>query len=183
MNITGTVVSIEFDVQIAKNGGGSYPGARFAYRDSAGALKEQGFHNNALKFNPAIKNQLSELKTGDIFTMVKEKEGEFWNVKGIYAGEGSAPAQTPSAGTTKAPLTPNASPKSNYETPEERAQKQVYIIRQSAVNYAVNAGTLLKLKTKEEILSLAKFFESYVFGVEFDDGSINTITNDDIDVD
>lgn len=181
MNITGTVVSIEFDVQIAKNGGGFYPGTRFAYRDSAGALKEQGFHNNALKFNPAIKNQLSELKTGDTFTMVKEKEGEFWNVKGIY-GEGGAPAQTPSAGTTKAPLTPNASPKSNYETPEERAQRQVYIIRQSAVNYAVNAGTLLKLKSKEEILSLAKFFESYVFGVEFDDGSIHTLQSDDIDI-
>lgn len=183
MNIIGTVVDIQHDQTIQKVNGGTYQGSRFTYRDQNGAIKEQNFTVQSLKFNPAIKNSLNQLKTGEIFTMVKEKEGEFWNVKGIYAGEGSAPSQTPSAGTTKAPLTPNASPKSNYETPEERAQRQVYIIRQSAVNYAVNAGSLLKLKNKEEILSLAKFFESYVFGVEFDDGSIYTLPNDDIDVD
>lgn len=180
MNISGTVVSVEMDVNVAKNGGGSYPGARFSYRDEAGALKEQGFHEKALKFNPVIKNQLEQLEVGKGFTMVKEKEGAFWNVKGIYA-EGAVPAQTASAGTTKAPLTPNASPKSNYETPEERAQKQIYIIRQSAVNYAVNIAPTFKLKNKEEIVSLAKFFEAYVMGTEFDDGSIYTIPSDDID--
>lgn len=182
MQISGTVLSVEMNTQVAKNGGGFYPGARFSYRDQTGALKEQGFHEKALKFNPTIKNQLEQLEVGKGFTMVKEKEGEFWQVRGIYL-EGAVPSQAPSAGTTKAPLTPNASPKSNYETPEERAQRQVYIIRQSAVNYAVNAGSLLKLKNKEEILSLAKFFESYVFGVAFDDGSIYTMPNDDIDVD
>jgi hypothetical protein len=175
-------MSVEFDVQIAKNGGGSYPGARFSYRDTNGALKEQGFHNNALKFNPALKNQLSQLEVGKPFTMVKEKEGEFWNVKAIYNGD-VAPSQAPSSGTAKAPTaTPSASPKSNYETPEERAQRQVYIIRQSAVNYAVNAAGLLKLKTKEEIVGLAKFFEAYVMDTKFDDGSIMSLESDDIDV-
>lgn len=180
MNVSGIVMSVEFDVQIAKNGGGSYPGARFSYRDSNGALKEQGFHNNALKFNPALKNQLSQLEVGKPFTMVKEKEGEFWNVKAIYNGD-TAPSQAPSSGTTKAP-SPTPSPKSNYETPEERAKRQVYIVRQSSISSAVEAATLLKLKSKEDILNLAKYFEAYVFGIEFDDGSIMSLPNDDIDV-
>lgn len=180
MNINGTVMSVEMGVNVAKNGGGTYPGARFSYRDEAGALKEQGFHEKALKFNPALKNQLEQLEAGKFFTMVKEKEGEFWNVKGIYAG-GEAPVNQPSAGTTKAPTGANPAPKSNYETPEERAQKQVYIIRQSAVNYAVNIAPTFKLKNKEEVVSLAKYFESYVLGTEFDDGSIYTMPSDEID--
>lgn len=180
MQINGTVVSTEFDVSIPKVNGGSYQGSRLMYRDDSGALKEQNFTNQTLKFNPAIKNQLNQLAPNASFTMVKEKEGEFWNVKGIYT-EGNVPSQSVSPNTTKAPITPSASPKSNYETPEERAQKQVYIIRQSAVNYAVNASTLLKLKSKEEIVSLAKFFEAYVLGTEFDDGSIMSLKSDEID--
>ena len=179
MNINGTVMSVEMDIQVAKNGGGTYPGARFSYRDDAGALKEQGFHNNALKFNPTLKNQLSELVPGARFTMVKEKEGEFWNVKGIYL-EGAAPVNAASPNTTKAP-TASPAPKSNYETPEERAAKQVYIVRQSSISAAINSSALLKLKSKEEIIQLAMFFESYVFGTEFDDGTIHSLQSDDID--
>lgn len=185
MNVSGIVMSVEFDVQIAKNGGGSYPGARFSYRDSNGALKEQGFHNNALKFNPALKNQLSQLEVGKPFTMVKEKEGEFWNVKGIY-GVNAVPSQAPSAGTTKAPMTANPTPKSNYETPEERAQRQVYIIRQSSISSAVamlvGAADKKTPVNSDNVLAVAKRFEAYVFGTEFDDGSILSLPNDDIDV-
>lgn len=179
MQIKGTVVSVEHDQQIAKLNGGFYQGTRFAYRDQSGALKEQNFTAQSLKYNPAIKNALNQLKAGDVFTMVKEKEGEFWNVKGIY-GEGGVPSQEP---TKAQSFTPSPSPKSNYETPEERAQRQVYIIRQSSISSAVDAAPLLKLKSKEEILQVAKFFEAFVLGTEFDDGTINTLPNDDIDAD
>lgn len=181
MNVNGTVVSVEFNVQVAKNGGGSYPGARFSYRDDAGALKEQGFHEKSLKFNPALKNQLEQLEIGKPFTMVKEKEGEFWNVKGIYAG-GEAPVNQTSAGTNKSPAAaPNAAPKSTYATAEERAQTQVYIIKQSSVASAVNLAATLKLKSKEEVLAVAQFFEAYVMGVPFDDGTIMSLQSDEID--
>lgn len=179
MNVTGTVVSVEMGVSIAKNGGGSYQGTRFSYRDQNGALKEQAFHNNFIKFNPGIATTLSNMNPGDSFVMVKEKEGEFWNVKSISVG-GVVPVATQSQ--TKASPTPTPSPKSNYETPEERAKRQVYIVRQSSISSAVEAATLLKLKSKEDILNLAKYFEAYVFGTEFDDGSIMSLPNDDIDV-
>ena len=181
MQVNGSVVSVEMDVQVAKNGGGTYPGARFSYRDDAGALKEQGFHQNSFKFNPTLKNQLEQLVPNSRFTMVKEKEGEFWNVKGIYL-EGAAPAQSASPNTTKAPA-PSASPapKSTYATAEERAATQVYIIKQSCISSAVNLASTLKLKNKEEVLDVAKFFEAHVLGQPFDDGTIHTLVSDEID--
>ena len=83
MEVRGIVVSFEDGIQVAKNGGGSYLGARFSYRDEAGALKEKGFHNNVFKFNGLLKTQLSNLTSGQHFVMVTEKEGEFWNVKSV----------------------------------------------------------------------------------------------------
>jgi hypothetical protein len=181
IQINGTVFEVAQNATIQKNGGGSYSGTRFTYRDESGALKEQGFHEKALKFNAALNNQLNELKAGDKFTMVKEKEGEFWNVKGIYA-EGKAPVQT---ATIPAPAAANGggnfSPKGTYPTAEERAKTQVYIVRQSCSSTAADLATVLKLKSKEEVVEVAKFLESYVMGIEFDDGSINTLPSDDPD--
>jgi ABC-type phosphate transport system substrate-binding protein len=59
-----------------------------------------------------------------------------------------------------------AAPRSNYETPEERAKKQVYIVRQSSISNAVD---LLSVGQKsppaiEAVIEAAKQFEDYVFG-------------------
>lgn len=181
MQINGTTVAVEFDVTIPKQNGGSYQGTRFSYRDDTGALKEQNFTAQTLKYNAAVKNQLMQLAPGSRFTMVKEKEGEFWNVKGLYA-EGAAPSTSPTTSTAKAPVnSASPAPKSTYATAEERAQTQVYIIKQSSVASAVNLSSTLKLKSKEEVLEVAKFFEAYVMGTEFDDGSIYTLPSDEID--
>ncbi len=56
--------------------------------------------------------------------------------------------------------------KSTYETPEERAKKQIYIVRQSTIAQAIN---LLSVGAKgapkiDDVLSVAKVFEDYVFG-------------------
>ena len=183
MNITGTVMGVEFNVTIPKLNGDNYQGARFSYRDSTGALKEQAFHKNSLKFNPALKNQLEQLEVGKGFTMVKEKEGDFWNVKGIY-GEGAAPASEAKASPAKGTVPPSPAPKSNYETSEERAQRQVYIIRQSSLSNAVAALAVAakKAPSANEVIQLAKQFEAYVFDTEFDDGTIMTLKSDDMDI-
>ena len=176
MNVQGQVVSVEQNVSITKQNGGAYQGTRFSYRDMSGKLVEQNFHNNSLKFNPKIGVALSNMKPGDNFTMVKEKEGEFWNVKDILVGDtlvattntGSKPSAVPA-------------PKSNYETAEERAKKQVYIIRQSSISSAVALATILKLKDTKEVLKVAKEFEAYVMDTDFDDGSIHSLKSDDMD--
>src|SRR3972149_5229851 len=164
MEVKGIVVSVEIDVQVAKNGGGTYPGARLSYRDENGALKEKGFHNNVFKFNASLKTQLSNLSTGQHFVMTMEKEGEFWNVKSILpVSAEQKQTETPSSGANTKPYT---SPKSTYETPEERAKRQIYIVRQSSINQAIEyRGSKVDI---HEILATAKQFEAHVFGEDFD---------------
>ena len=55
---------------------------------------------------------------------------------------------------------------SNYETPEERAIKQRYIVRQSSIANAVsyfNCSLDKPYLQVEEIINIAKQFEEYVF--------------------
>ena len=57
-----------------------------------------------------------------------------------------------------------ATPRSNYETPEERAERQKYIIRQSSLERAIqnlSIGAKSPLETKV-IISQAKEFEDFV---------------------
>lgn len=53
---------------------------------------------------------------------------------------------------------------SNYETKEERAARQTYIIRQSSISSAVEL--LGQGKSVQDVLSVAKQFEDYVFGAK-----------------
>lgn len=55
-----------------------------------------------------------------------------------------------------------------FETPEERAKRQVYIVRQSSLS---TAATVLSVGSKtapsvDAVIEAAKQFEKYVFGVE-----------------
>ena len=101
---------------------------------------------------------LKSAKIGDTFFVVTNK-----NDKGYWQWDQvSREAMQPKA---------NTSPRSTYETPEERAQKQIYIVRQSSLT---NAIALLGSKAKvEQVVSVARQFEQYVFGLDeresFDD--------------
>lgn len=101
---------------------------------------------------------LKSAKSGDVFDVVTNK-----NDKGYWTWESVSTAGTkPKA---------NPAPRSTYETPEERAQKQIYIVRQSSLT---NAIALLGSKAKvEAVISVARQFEQYVFGLDeresFDD--------------
>lgn len=63
----------------------------------------------------------------------------------------------------------NTTPRSTYETPEERAQRQVLIVRQSSLSSAIATlaiGSKPGLPTKPaEVIAIAKEFEAYVFGI------------------
>lgn len=181
MNIIGKIMEVAVDVDVPKNGGGSYKGTRITYRDVEGSLKEQALHSNALKYNPALKAAIAALKPGDDFTMVKEKEGEFWNVKSIVVGVVQQ-TSAPSAGGGTKGTGSTASPRSTYETPEERAKKQVYIVRQSSITSAISLiAATTKKGSVNDVLSMAKQFEAFVFDQEFDDGTIENMPNDEID--
>lgn len=77
--------------------------------------------------------------------------------------------QPMAAPTSNNPIkTATPSPKSTYETAEERAKRQIMIVRQSSISSAVallaaNGG---KKNTTEEVLNVAREFENYVLNNE-----------------
>lgn len=70
--------------------------------------------------------------------------------------------------------TPTASPRSTYETAEERALRQRLIVRQSSLSNAIEFLSFKGSKTtdRNDVVVLAGFFENYVFN------GINVLGND-----
>jgi hypothetical protein len=77
-----------------------------------------------------------------------------------------APSKAVSNGSSVSAATPAY--KSTYETPEERARKQVYIVRQSSITAALAylAQTKVTDPSYLDVISVAQRFEAYVFGQE-----------------
>lgn len=168
MNIQGTVVSFTPNTKIQKRAGGSYDAWELAYRTPENELKTIAKPAGGLRFNPALAGQLNSLVPGEAFTAVQEKNGEFWEVKSVVKGhiDGSPTPLIPtsSGGNSSYSRGSSATPKSTYETPEERAKKQVVISRQAALNTAVASfGGDVAAKTEDEILARAKVFEKFVY--------------------
>jgi hypothetical protein len=98
-----------------------------------------------------VYNLLAKANVGDSFdiSMTKNDKGYWdWTEAKPVSASGELPAVRPGKST------------GSWETAEERAQKQVYIMRQSCLGYAVNAmGTG---QAPEEYTSLAEIFFQYV---------------------
>jgi hypothetical protein len=145
------VIQVKNETRPNKNGNGSYQMLEVAYKNlkdgKVGAKKLMSFNDKV------VFSTFAEAKSGDIFEVTSEKKGDFWEWTAASRGQGpSAPSAT-STGVNKAP-------KSTYETPEERARRQVYIMKQSSVSSAIALlGTGAKappaltdvLKTAQEI--------------------------------
>ena len=111
---------------------------------------------------------LQKAGKGDVFTVLREKDKDgYWQWVGIAAGEVEM-----ETGTTAAPA--GAKPagvatKSTFETPEERAKKQVYIIKQSSIGHAIEIlKTDKKNPTVEEVIGVAGVLVDYVLGITLD---------------
>lgn len=107
---------------------------------------------------PDVYKTLVNANVGDAYDIKAEKDGKFWNwvQATVVVGAG---ASASSNGTTTTTTT-----RGGWETPEERAVKQVYIIRQSCLS---TAATLLAGKGKaSDVVEMAKHFEAYVHGVQ-----------------
>jgi hypothetical protein len=113
---------------------------------------------------------LSGANQGDVFTIVSEKNQQsgYWD----WLKATQAPPGTTAETVVNNKATP--SPKSTYETPEERAKKQVYIVKQSSLSNAIallnadgkNTITGGKKYTKEDVFALAQELTDWVFAQE-----------------
>jgi hypothetical protein len=112
-------------------------------------------------------------------TMANAKPGEFYEVEVLKNAQGFLDWLKAEKTTGDAPpkeqegipqgimkATASLSPKSTYETPEERAAKQIYIVRQSSISAAINLlGTNTKAPlTVGDVLKTAEELETFVFG-------------------
>lgn len=147
---------------------GKYQEAQLAYKDRDG--KVQGKKIVSFKF-PEVFEILKNAKEGEKYEIKPIKEGNFWNWAEAVKFEASQTA-----------VVSKATPKSTYETPEERAVKQIYIVRQSSISNAIDYYKLTEAKKvkPDDIIALAKEFEAYVFNSQSDktDGGLSEMDDD-----
>jgi hypothetical protein len=180
MNIT----ILSFDIKTVPTAKGSYQTADVAYKNNSFQGKVEGkkvMSFGATKDSFATLAQASPGQTYEV-TIVKNDKGYNDWVSMAQAVPGAASPAAPAA--TGSPGKPAASPRSTYETPEERAQRQVLIVRQSSLSSAaavLTAGAKVP-PSAQAVVALAKEFEAYVFGTEAADMSIEAMSSDDIPV-
>ena len=166
-----TIVSVSVETKPTSKG--SYQVAVVAYKNEQGKIEG--------------KNIMSFGATGNTFkTLSAASQGEVYNITTVKNDKGywdwtNAERGTANAGTTVPRQTAsqgNASPRSSYESAEERAKKQVYIVRQSSI---ANAVDLLSVGGKsapkvEDVLAVAKQFEDFVFSTTVSGGHAEDTT-------
>ena len=82
--------------------------------------------------NKDVYTTLKNANQGDEFTVVAVKGEQYWEWQSVVPRGEAVPQAT--GGSSMATSKPSTSPKSTYETPEERAKRQVLIVRQSSLS-------------------------------------------------
>lgn len=136
---------------------GKYKELDIAYKDPEGKTQGKRLMSFSQKdtfviLGAAVANEVYDVKP------VKNEKG-FWDW--VEAVKVSPETSVPTAANKIV-----GSPRSTYETPEERFQRQVYIIRQSSLDRAIDYYNLTghKKATLADVLGLAESFTEFVFG-------------------
>ena len=157
-----TIVDVSGLNSLVSAAGKPYKALEVAYKNEQGQIASK----KIMEFDKVLLKPFQSFQKGDIVEVHSVKEGDYWQWKSAtLAGQGgstgisdSKPITGSGGGTTKT--------QSTYETSEERAKKQVYIVRQSSISAAINLlGAGAKVPANLSlVLDTAKAFEDYVFG-------------------
>lgn len=181
--VQGVVISVSTETDVKKQGGGTYKGWELVYKTTEGEVRTVAKPVQGLRFNQALKNALAELKAGDEFTLVQEKNAQGFNdVKSIAKGfveveqAPTAPRETankPSSGGA------NSYTARDFESKEERTVKQRLIVRQSSVAQAVQILSVgAKSVNVEDVKKLAEELTDFVYEKKYDGGSVEDLDDD-----
>lgn len=164
MQLNIEVVNVSKTEKARTDGKGSYDVLEVIYKNE-GTGKVDGKKLMGFATDKEVFNKLLAAANGDRFAvdMAKNDKG-YWDWKAI-----ATQTDVPRAAAAPAATSPAQTVRSNYETAEERAQKQVYIVRQSSIGHALtyHAG---KDVSVTEVLQTAKEFVDFVFGKAKDGG-------------
>lgn len=158
----------------SKNGKGTYGQLTVSYR-SNGKIAEKKLISFS---NPAVFKAIEKLTKGasvDV-TTVKNDKG-YWDWTAINEGGAAQVATQSNTATANTRVTG-----SNYETKEERAIRQRYIIRQSSISSAVDSlavGAKSPLNAAD-VIALAKKYEEYVFEQPNAEDLLDSLGLDDV---
>lgn len=146
----------------AKNGR-SYQSLEVTYKDDSGKVSSKKLMSFS---NPGVFNTAKNWQKGDAVNVVTQKDDQgYWQWTGISLGNEGAQQVKPQASATPTRVTG-----SNYETKEERAARQVMIVRQSSLSNAVAAlavGGKASLDA-QAVIDYAKKLEAYVLNQGYD---------------
>lgn len=165
MNIT--ILNKDITTQQAKKPGGKpYQLVEVAYKNNSfgGAVQGKKITSYSKAFQAVV-----DAAIGGTFEVATEKNGEFveWvSLSPIGAAVAEVKQNTGQVGSAPTRPAIAAAGRSTYETPEERAKKQVFIVRQSSISSAIAAlsvGGKAKLAAND-VIEEAKKYEAYVFG-------------------
>lgn len=155
----------------AKNGR-SYQSIEVTYKNDQGQTQSKKLMSFS---NPTVFNHIRDLNKGDALNVTTEKDANgYWQWTGI--GGDNAVSETKQA----TPATGSRVTGSNYETKEERAARQILIVRQSSLSSAVElvAATSTEPSTVDNVIAIAKQFEAYVFSKSTGIDAINELVDD-----
>lgn len=152
---------MSFQIEILKVGvesRGKFKTATVDHKTSDGKVDSKKIQSFTFK---DVFEVLTQAKPGEVFDIESkkiknEKDGkEYWTWVAAVKKDGQISSN---------PTSNVKAVRSSYETPEERAARQVYIVRQSSV---ANAVALLARDgippNPAEVIAVARQFEAYVF--------------------
>jgi hypothetical protein len=164
------VIDVSESEEPKKVGKGKNKVITVTYKSDEGKIEAKKLFDWATKTE--VWEAIKTSQKGSVLNVEKEKNDKgYWDWMAVHRQDG--PMKT-SEGSPARP----APTKPTYETPDERALKQVMIVRQSSISSAVNLlGPVPKgadqVAASALVVEIAKRFESYVMG-----NSIYDLEND-----
>ena len=171
------IINVQSTSKPTKNGG-TYTQLDVAYKNLGNNGKIEG--KKIMSFsNKDVFANLQKATAGQVFEVTTVKEGEYWQWSQVteQGGSDQSPASSPGKSFNSGSTT---TPKSTYETPEERAVRQKLIVRQSSISSAIET---LKVDKKaidpNDVLKVAQIYSDWVFGVSTPTVSVDFADMDD----
>lgn len=144
------VIDSEYADVPKKNGRGTYGQLTVTYKNEEGKVEAKKLFDFSTPEETFTKLKTS--KKGDTYSIGREKnQNGYWEWKDIATQTAPVGKSTPQASYTKP----------TYETAEERAQRQLYIIRQSSLGHALTYHSGKDVSTAE-VLHTAEEFINFV---------------------
>ena len=144
----------------AKNGR-QYQSIEVTYKNEAGQAGNKKLMSFAA---PDVFKTAQTWQKGDSVNIdsVKDDNG-YWQWKAVLQAGQAPSASAPAKASSSSP----AARGNSYPTEDERAQTQVYIIRQSSLTNAnATLATKGKVVSQDEVVQLAKVYERFVLGLD-----------------